>query len=77
MHPDFGYPFQLLNTYLAFQFFVTSSIPYESYSHFLHKNKTFDSNYVNRDVSETLGSVGNRNKSKCNYENTLMMHGQL
>jgi hypothetical protein len=37
----------------------------------------FDSNYVNRDVSETLGSGGNRNKSKCNYENTLMMHGQL
>ena len=76
MHPDFGYPFQLLNTYLTFQFFVTSRYLWKLFT-FFTQEYIFDSNYVNRDVSETLGSDGNRNKSQCNYENTLMKHGQL
>jgi hypothetical protein len=43
---------------------------------FFTQESNFDSKYVNQDVSETLGSGGNRNKTKRNYEN-IMMHGQL
>jgi hypothetical protein len=50
MHPDFGYPFQLLTTNLAFQFFITSSIPDEGYSrnvlYTLNQISTFLSNIV-------------------------------
>ena len=45
--------FQLINTYLAFQSVLTSSIPDESYSHF-YASKNFDRNYVPLYVSETF-----------------------